>query len=177
MIRILKERLVYENEFAKVFDDDVEFPDGSTGRYIASVWKAPYGVAILPVHGDQVLLMSVFRHRATASTLEIPKGFGSENLSVEESVHTELKEETGYTAKKITPIFDLGVKYKTHVYVAYVSSDAVPTDQNSESSEDIRGYEWVNIRDISIELFRACHIHDEITIASLQALREFFHTK
>ena len=51
MIKTLRARCVYENDYVRVHDDEVEFPSGRRGTYYYQRWKSPHGVAVLPVAG------------------------------------------------------------------------------------------------------------------------------
>lgn len=101
-IEITREQPVYENQYGILYDDEVIFPSGASGKYIRFLWKAPYSVAVLPVMEDnQIALISSFRHALRGWTLEIPKGFGEKNLKPKEAARRELLQETGLSCKKI----------------------------------------------------------------------------
>lgn len=63
LIRLSLGRLVYQNPFANVFDDDVTFPDGTSGRYlrVQPTGDGP-GVVLLPLHHDRIGLVRTFRY-------------------------------------------------------------------------------------------------------------------
>jgi hypothetical protein len=59
------ERLVYQNRYARVYDNDVTFPGDHKGRYLKFTWLAPYGVAVLPILGNsRIYLVRNFRYAA-----------------------------------------------------------------------------------------------------------------
>lgn len=76
-IRRLRARLVHENRFASVYDDDVAFPDGRVGRYMRIVEGGGRpGVAALAACHDRIALVRVFRYPLGEWEWAIPRGFG-----------------------------------------------------------------------------------------------------
>lgn len=73
----VKERLVYSNRFFLVYDDLVRFADGKEGAWLklTEPHKGP-GVAVFPVHGDEVGLVSIYRYAISSFQWEIPRGRG-----------------------------------------------------------------------------------------------------
>jgi len=101
-IEIIREQPVYENQYGILYDDEVIFPSGVSGKYIRFLWKAPYSVAVLPViENDRIALISSFRHGLRGWTLEIPKGFGKPDIPPKKVAQLELIEETGLSCKRI----------------------------------------------------------------------------
>ncbi|TGB05767.1 NUDIX domain-containing protein [Streptomyces sp. MZ04] len=94
-IRRRREVLAYANRFAEVFDDEVEFPDGTPGRYlrIAHRGEGP-GVVILPVHGMTVGLVQTYRYPVGSWQWGLPRGF-SHGRDPLVTARTELHEELG----------------------------------------------------------------------------------
>jgi hypothetical protein len=65
-IREVKEQLVYRNRFVELYDDDVEFRDGSPGKYIRLVESnGRPGVAALAICDNQIGLVETFRYLQT----------------------------------------------------------------------------------------------------------------
>lgn len=96
----LTERLVYENKYLRLFDDDVEFPAGNRGTYVRMQWKAPYSVAVLPVlpNGDYQLIR-IFAYAKFDWSLQVPKGMGEPGLEPVALARRELLEEAGMAAE------------------------------------------------------------------------------
>ncbi|MEO5337689.1 MAG: NUDIX hydrolase [Magnetospirillum sp. WYHS-4] len=99
-----------ENQFWRVIRDPVRFPDGHVGTYHRVVVRPEYlpAVSALPLLGDKIVLIRIFRHPLRAFLLETPRGFGTPGLSPEEGARLELEEEIG---AKITEMIDLGQAY------------------------------------------------------------------
>jgi len=168
----VEEHLVYENAWVSVYDDAVRFPGGSSGTYYYSRWKAPYGVAIVPVLGERVLLLRNYRYSEKAWSIEIPQGFGSENSTPEEDAARELLEETGLTATSLTPLMRLGVTYATHVFIARIDPSASPNPSGAEATESIDDFLYMQTRDISPDALAAIGVFDGGSVAALLAFAQ-----
>jgi len=105
-----REHLVYRNEYLALYDDEVEFPNGRRGRYVRTVWTAPYSVAVLPIatNGDYILIRQ-FCYAQDKWLLQVPKGFGVDGVSPEEMARRELDEEAGLIAIRTERIGTLAV--------------------------------------------------------------------
>ena len=105
-IEISQSNLIFENQYAKIYNDDVIFPSGYQGTYIRICNPQPQSVAVLPITRDQkVLLIKTFRHGARGWGYEVPKGGVDRSEEMEKAALRELWEETGYTAERL---IDLG---------------------------------------------------------------------
>ena len=142
-IELAKEVKVYENRFCEFFDDEVIFPSGISGKFLRLSMKGGYSVAILPVtkRGEMVFIKT-FRHSARGWGFEIPKGYGAETETPIECAKRELKEETGWTAKRF---IDLGLYHESPSTMQYglhcfIALDCEKKDDiNLEYSEAIDG--------------------------------------
>jgi len=83
--------------------DTVRLPDGklATREYMSH----PGAVGVVPfLDKDTVVLVRQYRHPVGEVTLELPAGKLDARESVLTCVKRELAEETGFTARKITPL-------------------------------------------------------------------------
>jgi len=102
-IKQIEEKLAYsspDNPWIKIYYDRVMFPNGSEGYYNRIIENSGIpGVIILPVNQhNEIGLIRTYRYAIDEWIWEIPRGFGSESLSPEESAMKELGEETGLKA-------------------------------------------------------------------------------
>jgi ADP-ribose pyrophosphatase YjhB (NUDIX family) len=171
LIRTLEPRRVYENAYVEVYDDRVIFPDGHEGTYYYSRWKAPYGVGIVAVADRSVLLVRSYRYAEQGYALQIPLGFGSAHRTPSEQAATELREETGLEATGFEPLVRVGGAYATHVFMARVDDPTAATAARQEATEDIIGFEWVPIAELTPAGLAARGVNEAITLASLLAAR------
>lgn len=170
-IETLKQIVVYENEFVTVFDDEVKFPSGKNGTYFRYRWKAPHGVAIVPIHGGDVILIQNYRYSEKSLSIEVPQGFGCFGRTPQEDASRELLEETGLTAQKFEQLLVLGADFKTFVFLAEIDEVAKISNENAELSESISSYRRISIDKINYRDFGAMGIFDPVSIAALLAVR------
>jgi ADP-ribose pyrophosphatase len=96
---VTSSRVIYENRWIRLREDELVWPDGSPGIY-AVVEKAPAAV-IAAVEDDHVWLVEQFRHAIGGRFWELPQGAldGTDERDGEAIARTELKEETGLDAQ------------------------------------------------------------------------------
>lgn len=104
----ISSRRVYQGKVISVDVDTVRFPDGSAGDL--EMVRHPGASAVIPFLDDpeaadpRVVLIRQYRYAADGYVYEIPAG----RLNAGEDPHAcamrELREETGYTARELTPL-------------------------------------------------------------------------
>jgi ADP-ribose pyrophosphatase len=101
--RTLASRLIYENPWIRLEEDQVALPDGRTTLY--GVVRCGACVGVLPfLDADTVVLIRQYRYVARAVTWEIPTGGLHAGEAVEAAAQRELAEEIGYVADRLTPL-------------------------------------------------------------------------
>lgn len=100
-------RVVYENRWMRVREDDIQRSDGSPGIY--GVVEKPDFVIILPVQDGVVHLVEQFRYPIKRRLWELPQGSwqGVPDANPEDLARGELEEETGLIAGSIQAIGEL----------------------------------------------------------------------
>lgn len=173
-MKIVRERenLVYENRYVAVYDDDVAFPSGEKGAYFRTQWKAPYGVAIVPVIGDEVILIRSYRYTEGAIVTEIPQGFGTDGSSPEADAVRELYEETGLRSKELTLLAVFGKAFQTYVYICCISKDQKPTMRSQENTESILDFCSLPLSGMSFEQLAEAGVVDPLTVSSVLMARD-----
>ena len=94
----ISSRLIYDNPWIRVREDNVIRPDGMPGIYGVVHYKN-IAVGVLPIEGDDVYLVGQYRYTLERYSWEIPEGgcpFGEDPLV---AAQRELKEETGLSAR------------------------------------------------------------------------------
>lgn len=91
--------IVYRGREGLILRDAVHFPNGFRHTYIrfVNVESIP-GVAVLPLHQGNVLLVRLFHHATRNWHLQIPRRYGVKSLSAQENAHRMLIDELGLVA-------------------------------------------------------------------------------
>ncbi len=100
MIKTLKKKLLYENNWVRFHEDEVEFSDGSEGKY-AYMERADSGPMIIPMTADgKFVVLKEWRYPIQDWTYCFPFGGKFEHEDIVTSAKRELEEETGFTASE-----------------------------------------------------------------------------
>jgi ADP-ribose pyrophosphatase len=99
-------RRVFEVAFLRVDERRIRTPDGSVIDRI--VIAHPGAVAVVPLIGDDIILIEQYRPAADALILEIPAGkLERTDIDRERAARRELLEETGYHAAGFSHLTDM----------------------------------------------------------------------
>lgn len=170
-IEIEKEVPVFENKFMTLFNDDVIFPGGGKGQYLRTVWRAPYGVMVMPITDvGKIVLVRNFRHQSRSWGWELVKGFGIEGISKEECANKELEEETGLRAKMIKEVKrfpDQGIV--TTLFCAKGLESGVQNREVAEAISEVRAFSKEEV----YALINSDECHDPFTLFGLLLFTTF----
>jgi ADP-ribose pyrophosphatase len=101
--RVRAEHEVYRDAFVCLHVHDVLRPDGSEGTY--AVVRSPDGFCAVPLTDDhQVYLVGQHRYAVDEFSWEVPTGGADGGEDPLEGAERELREETGLTAARWTPL-------------------------------------------------------------------------
>jgi 8-oxo-dGTP pyrophosphatase MutT (NUDIX family) len=101
--KTLTSREIYKNAWIRLREDQVITPTGTKGIY--GVVEMSPAIGIVPVTEDlYTYLVGQYRYPLETYSWEIPEGGGHIGESFEESARRELREETGLSAAKWTPL-------------------------------------------------------------------------
>jgi len=160
--------VVYEDQYVMVVRDAVEFPDRAQGTYIRILSKTreAMGAAVLPILGDQILLIRHFRHATRSFHWEIPRGFSEANETGEIAGARELREEIGVAPLTITA---LGYMHtNTGLLEEYVCLLAATIDDIGEfdKAEAVSDHQLVSMPDLA-RLLIENRITDSFTLCAI----------
>lgn len=148
--------------------DTVRLPNGrlATREYL----DHPGAVGVIPLlPDDRVVMVRQYRHPVGEVTLEIPAGKldGRENLL--KCVKRELAEETGYTARKLTPLLDYWPTpaFANEVLHLFVAEGLKPGPMHADEDEFLECV-TLPIRK-ALDLVRRGRIKDSKTVVGLLA--------
>jgi ADP-ribose pyrophosphatase len=169
-LRVTSSRVVYENHWMRVREDETLLPDGRPGLY--AVIEKPPGAAIVALDGYDVWMVQQWRHTVQGRFWEIPQGAwhedGDADATPEDVARGELAEETGLRAGSMKQLATLYFAYgmsnqACHVFLA---TDLTQGEQALEETEQglIVGRHPISSLRSMIE---SAAITDSATIASL----------
>jgi len=126
MITQLTSRVVYENRWMRVREDDVQFPNGAKGIY--GVVEKPNFVVVIPRHEDgRFELVEQYRYPVQGRFWEFPQGAWETRPDAElvDVAHGELAEETGLRAGQMTSLGRLhqGSGFSTQEYEVFLATE------------------------------------------------------
>jgi ADP-ribose pyrophosphatase len=133
--RFVSKKTVWRGRAVDFRVDTIRLPNGkkATREYL----DHPGAVGVIPfVDKDTVVMVRQYRHPVREVTLELPAGKLDKGESPLVCVKRELREETGYTARKITPLLRYWptpafANEVLHLYVAEgLKAGAMHTDED-----------------------------------------------
>jgi ADP-ribose pyrophosphatase len=101
-----EQRLIHQGAVVGFYQAQIEDADGN--RFQRDLIRHPGAVAVVPVDGDDLLLVQQFRAALDADLLEIPAG--KRDLAGEapvDTAHRELAEEVGMKAGSMEPLINV----------------------------------------------------------------------
>lgn len=163
--KTLSKKVVYEGTIFNVEKLTVELPNG----HIASrdIIRNPGAAVIIPIIDDCIVLVEQFRKAAEKTFIELPAGkleYGEDPMDCAER---ELKEETGYSAKKIEKVLTIYpapafADEVLHIYLAtgLEKGEATPDEDEFISARTYKLEEALDMIDRGI-------INDSKTVAGI----------
>lgn len=170
--RVTASRTVYENRWMRLREDRFERADGSEGLY-AVVEKSPATV-VIPVDGDEVVLVEQYRHPVGARFWELPQGAwdGDDAPEPEDLARGELAEETGLRAGRMEHLGRLYFAYGItgQAFDVWLATDLTHGEQALEPEEEgLRVGRFTLVR--AEEMILDGTLADSATVAAFGLLR------
>ena len=171
IISRIREKIVYSNRFATIYDDPVVFPDGSEGSYLRIVEAGGKpGVAMLPVCGNQVALVLTYRYALGSWEWAMPRGFAHGD-DASSSARAELVEELGREPEDLIPVGTVTpnsglLAGRVELFLArYATTVAEPTDRN-----EIADVKWISTKELHDEIASG-QITDAFTLSAVTCVQ------
>lgn len=163
----LSTRLVYENPWISLREDQVLRPDGRRGIYGVVHFKNR-AVGVLPVDDrGRVWLVGQHRYPLDAYSWEIPEGGCTDSETPEDTARRELREETGLTAGRLELVATAHLSNSVSDEAAYIyrATDLTEGPNDPEGCEriDVRRVEWDEAR----SMLRRGEITDSMSVIAL----------
>jgi 8-oxo-dGDP phosphatase len=143
-IRTLSSRIVYENPWLTLREDEIEREDGSRGVY--SVVDKPDFALVMPFENDGFHLVEEYRYPLGARRWQFPQGGFPQGVTgtPEELATAELGEETGFTAGRLERLGYLNCAHGItgQGYHVFLATDLTPGRPRREATEQDMHQEW-----------------------------------
>lgn len=173
---ILESEILYTGPVFRVARERIKEP---SGLEVTKVFiQHPGSVVVLPVfdNGD-LLLIRQYRHAAGDYLWELVAGRKDEGEDFAQGARRELKEETGYSAKKLKKVVELFptpgfVEEKMVLFLAQGLTEGQPTPEDDEKIESRR----VPLKK-ALEWIHNGTIHDMKTTAGILFYDKFLRTR
>lgn len=171
--RLLSGRIVYDNPWISVREDQVIRPDGKPGIYGVVSFKN-LALSIVPVTAEEdTFLIGQYRYPLDVYSWETPQGGGQITLPPRESAARELKEEAGLIAQSWT---QLGLVHTSNCVTSEVGM--VFLAQNlTEVTPEPDGDEILQIKRLPLKTAVRMALDGDITDAMsvVALLRAWYH--
>lgn len=173
MIKRLKENVIMDNNFIRVYNDDVSFGGDKKGKYFRmslSERLPDFGVHVIAAYNDKFVMFENYRYAIEDYSFEIVKGMGMVGKTPLETAEIEVLEEIGGVIKEVDgqkQIKDLGFfrndMASTKIHCFYVEIEKF-IDTRHEESEFISNIKLYSLDEIK-EFISNGKITDMSTIA------------
>ncbi len=135
--RVVYSAPAYQGKLVHLYLETVELPNGQQG--LREIVRHPGAVAVVPLVGQDVLLVRQYRVAARQAMLEIPAGTLDGDESPETGAERELQEEIGYRPGRLTR---LGGEYTAPGYTTefihlFLAEDLAESQLDQDDDEFI----------------------------------------
>ena len=168
-IEQLSTKLVYENRWMRLREDQVRFSGGFEGIY--SVVDKPDFAAIIPIHDDgRIQLVQQYRYPVSGRYWEVPQGAWEDRPDADPFALAagELEEETGFRAaqwEKLGQFYNsYGFLNQTcHLFVARGLSEGVMNREETEAGMETAAFTLDEV----LAMIKSGEIPDSVTLSAL----------
>lgn len=167
--RTVSTRVVYDNPWIRVREDEVVRPDGLPGIYGVIHFKN-LATGILAVEDGMLYLVGQYRYPLERYSWEIPEGGCPEGDDPLEAAKRELEEETGLRARRWTRMGEahLSNSVSDELAVWFLAEGLEQGERRPEGTEKLQ------VRRVSLkeayEMLNAGEITDALSVLAIQQL-------
>lgn len=167
MIETRSSRVVYENRWVRLREDEIVQPDGTEEVY--SVLERRDFACVIPVQGDTLHLVGQWRHPVGAFSWEFPQGGWPDEPQgdAEALARHELAEETGLRAAELSHLGSLwhNVGSSPQAFDVFAATGLTQGETAREPSEQTMRSRAVTVAQLE-GMIRAGEIRDDATVAA-----------
>ena len=161
----IKSELIYSGQLLELRRDIISTTSGKSFR---EVIRHPGASVIIPyTSNNKIIFVKQFRYAISNFLIELPAGLIEKNESHKDTAQRELREETGYSAKKLSNIgkFWTAPGFCDELIHVYLAEDLIYDPLPSDLDEDIETIE-IELNEANEEII-AGKITDSKTISAL----------
>ncbi len=167
------EREIWAGEVISVAEGTFVSPRGTT--FQRDLVHHPGAVAVVPVDGEEAVLVRQYRAAVDLEVLEIPAGKRDvEGERPDQTAHRELAEEVGLTAGRMTKVAEFynSIGFSDELSHVFLATDlsSVPQDLQGEEEQHL-SVERIRLEDVPA-LIAARELVDAKTVIGLLLARE-----
>ncbi len=166
-IKTLSSRVVYENPWLTLREDEIELADGSRGIY--SVVDKPDFALVIPMADDGFHLVEEYRYPLGARRWQFPQGAFPQGVTgtPEELAAAELGEETGFTAGRLERLGYLNCAHGItgQGYHVFLATELTAGEPRREATEQDMRQRWFSRAEVE-RMLRECVITDDSSLAA-----------
>jgi ADP-ribose pyrophosphatase len=151
-----------------VLRDPVRFPDGSLGLYNRIIEGR--SVAAIPLLGDKIVLLRIFRHGMRSWSLEFPRGGCDRNETPEAAIRREIAEEIGAKPREIVALGSFTPGGSILSIIASLFAVRIDAVGRPDSAEGISGLEVLGMTEVEARI-RSGEILDGFTMGAFLRAR------
>lgn len=139
--KIIKSKFVFDNQWFKIRQDEVELPNGKTIDDFFVLIRPDIVLTLAITSSHEIVFVRQYRHATGEILLELPAGsFNPKLESAETAARRELIEETGYIPQEMIPLgtlYDNPIKDTNTIHL-FLAKDIRPSGfQQLDATEEI----------------------------------------
>lgn len=139
--KILKSKLIFNNKWVSIRQDEVELPKGEIIDDFFVVVRPDIALVFPVTENQEIVFVRQYRHATGKILLELPAGsFHPEIEDAEVAARRELEEETGYIAEelvKLATLYDNPIKDTNNIHLFLAKNVQLTGKQNLDITEEV----------------------------------------
>ena len=163
---LIDSEIIYPGRAFTIRRDQVRLPDGHTTKL--EIVEHHGSVVLIPLDDEgRLLFVRQYRHAAGGEVMELPAGTLEKDEAPETCAAREIREETGFAARRMEPLggFFLAPGYSTEYMYVYLATGLYKAPLKSDEDEFLQ-VEAIPLAE-ALEMSRAGKLLDAKSLAAL----------